>query len=132
LFQNLALNSRQWNNTLFSLCLVCYSGKHWNKIQQEDWLSQKGPRQRFQTPRSKTRGSRSWYQMKGLAGMYRHVKYESPSTNQSKVITKVKVCWRTDNHYFRAPTISGALKLWMCNSINKHEHFSWRDFLLTM
>jgi hypothetical protein len=40
------------------------------------------PRQRFQTLRSKIRGSRSWYQMKGLARRNTHVKYES----QSKVI----------------------------------------------
>jgi hypothetical protein len=29
--------------------------------------------------------------MKGLARRNTHMKYESPSTNQSKVITKVKV-----------------------------------------
>jgi hypothetical protein len=29
--------------------------------------------------------------MKGLARRYTHVKYESPSTCQSKVMTKVKV-----------------------------------------
>jgi hypothetical protein len=33
-----------------------------------------------QTPRSKIRGSRSWYQMKGLARRNTHVNYESPST----------------------------------------------------
>jgi hypothetical protein len=32
--------------------------------------------------------------MKGLARRNAHVKYES--TYQSKLITKVKVCWRTD------------------------------------
>jgi hypothetical protein len=37
------------------------------------------------------RGLRSWYQMKGLTISNTHVKYESPSTYQSKVITKVKV-----------------------------------------
>jgi hypothetical protein len=36
-------------------------------------------------------GSRSWYQMKGLARRNTHVKHESPSTYQSKVMTKVKV-----------------------------------------
>jgi hypothetical protein len=36
-------------------------------------------------------GSRSWHQMKGLARRNTHVKYESPTTYQSKVITKVKV-----------------------------------------
>jgi hypothetical protein len=41
---------------------------------------------------SKIRGSRSWYQMKGLAKRNTHVKYESPSIDQSLVITKVKVC----------------------------------------
>jgi hypothetical protein len=67
--------------------------------------------QRFQTLRSKIRGSRSWYQIKGLARRNTHVKYESPSTNQSKVITKVKVCWRTDRliKYYRAPDIIGTL-----------------------
>jgi hypothetical protein len=35
-------------------------------------------------------GSRAWYQMKGLARRNTHVKYESPTTYQSKVITKVK------------------------------------------
>jgi hypothetical protein len=34
---------------------------------------------------------RSWYQMKGLARRNTHVKYESPTTYQSKVMTKVKV-----------------------------------------
>jgi hypothetical protein len=53
--------------------------------------------------------------MKGLARRNTHVKYENPSTNQSKVITNVKVFtdgW-TDRHsdYYRAPTISGALKI---------------------
>jgi hypothetical protein len=40
--------------------------------------------------KSKIRGSRSWYQMKGLARRNTHVKYKSPTTYQSKVITKVK------------------------------------------
>jgi hypothetical protein len=40
---------------------------------------------------SKVRGSKSWYQMKGLARRNTHVKYESPTTFQSKVMTKVKV-----------------------------------------
>jgi hypothetical protein len=38
----------------------------------------------------KIRG-RSWYQMKGLARRNTHVKYESFSTYQSKVMTKVNV-----------------------------------------
>jgi hypothetical protein len=42
-------------------------------------------------PNSKVRGSRSRYQMKGLAIRNTHVKYESPTTYQSKVMTKVKV-----------------------------------------
>jgi hypothetical protein len=37
------------------------------------------------------RGSRFWYQMKGLVIKNTNVKYESPSTYQSKVMTKVKV-----------------------------------------
>jgi hypothetical protein len=43
--------------------------------------------------KTKLQGQRSmsWYQMKGLAWRNTHVKYESPSTYQSKVITKVKV-----------------------------------------
>jgi hypothetical protein len=54
----------------------------------------------------------SWYQMKGLALRSAHVKYESPSTYQSKVITKVKVLL-TDGQsdYYRAPAISGALNI---------------------
>jgi hypothetical protein len=45
--------------------------------------------------------------------METHVKYESPSSFQSKVITKVKVLrtdGQTDNDYYRAPVISEALK----------------------
>jgi hypothetical protein len=55
----------------------------------------------------------SWYQMKGLARRNTHVKYESPSTNQSKVITKVKVFaeGRTDSDYYRASAISGSLNI---------------------
>jgi hypothetical protein len=30
--------------------------------------------------------------MKGLARRNTHAKYDNPSTNQSKVVTKVKVC----------------------------------------
>jgi hypothetical protein len=37
------------------------------------------------------RASRSWYQIKCLARRNTHVKYESPTTYQSKVVTKVKV-----------------------------------------
>jgi hypothetical protein len=37
--------------------------------------------------RSKVRGSKSWYQMKGLSR--RHVIYERPSTYQSKAMAKV-------------------------------------------
>jgi hypothetical protein len=44
-----------------------------------------------QTPRSKVRRSRSQYQIKGLARSNIHVKYESPTTYQSKAVTKVKV-----------------------------------------
>jgi hypothetical protein len=40
---------------------------------------------------SKVRGSRSWYQLNGLAIRNTHLKYESPRTYQSKVLTKVKV-----------------------------------------
>jgi hypothetical protein len=61
--------------------------------------------------------------MKGLARRNTHVKYESPSTIQSKVITKVKVFaegqtdrqsdgqtdGRTDSDYYRASAISRAL-----------------------
>jgi hypothetical protein len=49
--------------------------------------------------------------MKGLTIRNTHVKYESPSTYQSKLITKVKVLL-TDGQsdYYKAPTISwGAL-----------------------
>jgi hypothetical protein len=51
--------------------------------------------------------------MKGLARRNTDVKYESLSTNQSKVITKVKVfADRQTNRqgdYYRAPAISWAL-----------------------
>ena len=54
--------------------------------------------------------------MKGLTIRNIHVKYESPNTYQSKVMTKVKVFdGRTDRQtdrqsdYYRAPAISGAL-----------------------
>ena len=55
--------------------------------------------------------------MKGLAIRNTHVKYESPSTHQSKVMTKIKVLLtdgQTDRRtvqsdYYRAPAISGAL-----------------------
>jgi hypothetical protein len=43
----------------------------------------------FKNPRSKIRGSRSWYPMKGLARRNTHVKYEIPTTYQSKVMTKL-------------------------------------------
>jgi hypothetical protein len=39
----------------------------------------------------KVKGSRSWYQMKGLVKRNTHVKYERPTTYQSKVMNKVKV-----------------------------------------
>jgi hypothetical protein len=44
-----------------------------------------------QTPRSKVRGSRSWYQLEGLVIRNKHVKCESPPTNQSKVMSKVNI-----------------------------------------
>jgi hypothetical protein len=40
---------------------------------------------------SKVRGSRSKYQMKGLARRNTHVKYESSGTYEIKVMTKIKV-----------------------------------------
>ena len=74
------------------------------------------PRLKFLKSRSnsKVKGSRSWYQMKGLTIRNTHVKYEIPSTYQSKVMTKVKVLLtdgQTDRQsdYYRAPAISGAL-----------------------
>jgi hypothetical protein len=50
--------------------------------------------------------------MEGLARRNTHVKYERTSTNQSKVITKVKVFadGQTVITTYRAPAISGALK----------------------
>jgi hypothetical protein len=45
----------------------------------------------FSERRSNISGSRPWYQMKGLAIRNTHVKYESCTTYQSKVMTKVKV-----------------------------------------
>jgi hypothetical protein len=49
------------------------------------------PRLKFSKRRSNISGSRSWYQMKGLARGNTLVKYESSTTYQSKVMTKVKV-----------------------------------------
>jgi hypothetical protein len=46
---------------------------------------------KFLERRSNIRESRSWYEMKGLARRNTHVKYESSTTHQSKVMTKVKV-----------------------------------------
>jgi hypothetical protein len=42
-------------------------------------------------PNSKIKESRSWYPMKGLTRRNTYVKYESSTTSQSKVMTKVKV-----------------------------------------
>jgi hypothetical protein len=48
--------------------------------------------------------------MKGLARRNTHVKYESLSINQSKVITKVKVfADGGQSDYYRAPAISEVL-----------------------
>jgi hypothetical protein len=46
---------------------------------------------KFLERRSNIRESRSWNEMKGLARRNTHVKYESSTTHQSKVMTKVKV-----------------------------------------
>jgi uncharacterized protein YcfL len=40
---------------------------------------------------SKVRGSRSWYEIKGLAVRNTHAKYDSHSTYQYKGMSKVKV-----------------------------------------
>jgi hypothetical protein len=61
-------------------------GTYQSKIMRKVSFSKEG-----KTPRSKIRGSRSWYYMKGLAIRNKHVKYESPITYQSKVMSKVKV-----------------------------------------
>jgi hypothetical protein len=42
-------------------------------------------------PRLEVRGSKSWYQMKGLVRRNTHVQYESLRTYQLRVMTKVKV-----------------------------------------
>jgi hypothetical protein len=49
------------------------------------------PRLKLSKRRSKISGSRSWYEMKDLAKGNRHVKYESPTTYQAIVMTKIKV-----------------------------------------
>jgi hypothetical protein len=52
--------------------------------------------------------------MKGLARRNTHVKYESPSTNQSRVIfNEVFADGQRDRQsdYYWAPAISGALKM---------------------
>jgi hypothetical protein len=45
------------------------------------------PRLEFSKRESKINGSRSWYQMKFIARRKTHVKHESPSTYQRKVMT---------------------------------------------
>jgi hypothetical protein len=51
------------------------------------------PRLKFSKRKSNAniKEARSWYQMKSLARGNSHVKYESPTTHQSNVMTKVNV-----------------------------------------
>jgi hypothetical protein len=51
------------------------------------------PRLKFLKWRSNISGSRSWYQMKGLAKRNTYVKYESPITYESKLWPKLKI-WK--------------------------------------
>ena len=44
-----------------------------------------------QTSRSRSRGQKLWYQVKGLVTRNTHVQYESPISSGKKVMTKVKV-----------------------------------------
>ena len=44
-----------------------------------------------QTLRSRSLGQKLWYDMKGLVTRNTHVKYESPASYGSLVMTKVKV-----------------------------------------
>ena len=53
------------------------------------------PRLKFfkvgQTSRSRLRGKKLWYHLKGLVTRKTHVQYESPISPCKKVMTKVKV-----------------------------------------
>ena len=44
-----------------------------------------------QTSRSKSRGQKLWYHVKGLVTRNTHVQYESPITSGKEVMAKVKV-----------------------------------------
>ena len=44
-----------------------------------------------QTSRSRSRGKKLWYHVKGLVTRNTHVRYESPISFSKKVMTKVKV-----------------------------------------
>ena len=49
------------------------------------------PRLKFFKSRSRSRGQKLWYHVKGLATRNTHVQYESPITSGKKVMAKVKV-----------------------------------------
>ena len=55
--------------------------------------------------RSNISGSRSWYQMKGLARRNTHMKYETPCTYQSNGMTKVKVFESRSNSKFKGQRV---------------------------
>ena len=44
-----------------------------------------------QTPRSRSRGQKLWYHVKGLVTRNTHVQYESPIAPGKKLMTKAKV-----------------------------------------
>jgi hypothetical protein len=84
-------------------CHKEYTYEIWKLYHQPKML---WPRLKFwKKSNSKVKWSRSWYKMKGLARRNTHVKYESPSNNQSKIITKVKVCWQTDSDYHKRGSV---------------------------
>jgi hypothetical protein len=73
------------------LALFLLSQKNFNEAEHSKNVFCKclWPRLKFLKRKSKNSGSRSWYQMKDLARRNTLVKYESPTTYQSKVMNKV-------------------------------------------
>jgi hypothetical protein len=82
--------SRQtFQNCHCFLCLI----KNFNKAEnlKNVFCMCLWPRLKCTKRRSNISGSRLWYEMKGLARRNTHVKYESSTKHQSKVMTKVIV-----------------------------------------
>jgi hypothetical protein len=92
-FSRLLRHTRGCRESILTLVLTGLEGIYMWNIKALAPTNQKlWPRLQFlKMSHSKVRGSRSWCQMKGHVRKNTHVKYESPSTYQTKVITKVKV-----------------------------------------